>query len=58
MGKLLKAKVNSKDKFEIIEGEALISPGQVCIFYSKDDYGDNLLGGGHINKTANKNLST
>ena len=32
MGKLLKAKVNFKDKFEIIEGEALIFPGQVCIF--------------------------
>ena len=61
MGKLLKAKVNFKDKsanIEIIDGEAGISPGQACVFYSKDDYGDKLLGGGWIYKTANKNLST
>jgi len=60
-GKLLKAKINFKDKLanvEIIEGEAGISPGQACVFYSKDDYGDKLLGGGWILKTANKNLST
>ena len=60
-GKLLKAKVNFKDKFaniEIIEGEAGISPGQACVFYTKDDHGDKLLGGGGIYKTINKNLST
>ena len=60
-GKLLKAKINFKDKLanvEIIEGEAGISPGQACVFYSKDNYGDKLLGGGWILKTANKNLST
>jgi len=60
-GTLLKAKVNFKDKsanIEIIDGEAGISPGQACVFYSKDDYGDKLLGGGWIYKTANKNLST
>ena len=60
-GKLLKAKVNFKDKFanvEIMDGEAGISPGQACVFYSKDDHGDKLLGGGWIYKTANKNLST
>ena len=60
-GKLLKAKVDFKNKFaniEIIEGEAGISPGQACVFYSKDDHGDKLLGGGWIYKTANKNLST
>ena len=60
-GKLLKANVDFKNKFaniEIIEGEAGISPGQACVFYSKDDHGDKLLGGGWIYKTTNKNLST
>ena len=60
-GKLLKAKINFKDKsanIEIFEGEAGIAPGQACVFYSKDDHGDKLLGGGWIYKTANKNLST
>ena len=60
-GKLLKAQVHFKDKFaniEIIEGEAGISPGQACVFYSKDYHGDKLLGGGWIYKTTNKNLST
>jgi len=60
-GKLLKAKINFNDKsahVEIFEGEAGIAPGQACVFYSKDDHGDKLLGGGWIYKTANKNLST
>jgi tRNA-specific 2-thiouridylase len=60
-GKLLKAKVNIKSKsvnVSIIDGEAGISPGQACVFYSKDDVGDKLLGGGWIYKTTNKNLST
>jgi len=60
-GKLLKAKVNFKDKsanVEIFNGEAGISPGQACVFYCKDDHGDKLLGGGWIYKTTNKNLST
>ena len=60
-GKLLKAKVNFDDKsanITIIDEEAGISPGQACVFYSKDNHGDKLLGGGWIYKTANKNLST
>ena len=60
-GKLLKAKIDFKDKssnVEIIDGEAGISPGQACVFYSRDDHGDKLLGGGWIYKTVNKNLST
>ena len=60
-GKLLKAKINFKEKFadvEIFDGEAGIAPGQACVFYSKDNHGDKLLGGGWICKTANKNLST
>jgi tRNA-specific 2-thiouridylase len=60
-GKLLKAKINIKDSsaiVDIVNGEAGISPGQACVFYSKDSIGDKLLGGGWIHKTTNKNLST
>ena len=60
-GRLLKAKINFLENFadvEILEKETGISPGQACVFYSKDRYGDKLLGGGWIHKTYNKNLST
>ena len=60
-GKLLKAMVSFDHKtanIKILEGETGVSPGQACVFYSKDDYGDKLLGGGWIYKTVNKNLST
>ena len=60
-GRLLKAKVNFFDKnafVEILDIETGISPGQACVFYSSDDYGDKVLGGGWIDKTFNKNLST
>ena len=60
-GRLLKAKItvlNDTAKVEILESETGISPGQACVFYSKDDYGDKVLGGGWIHKTYNKNLST
>jgi tRNA-specific 2-thiouridylase len=60
-GRLLIAKIkfldNSAD-VEILDKETGISPGQACVFYSKDDLGDKLLGGGWIHKTYNKNLST
>ena len=60
-GKLLKAKIEIKESsayVEIMDGEAGISPGQACVFYSRDGHGDKLLGGGWICKTENKNLST
>ena len=60
-GKMLKAKVNISENFaevEILENETGISPGQACVFYSKDSNGDKVLGGGWIHKTINKNLST
>tara|TARA_X000001036_G_scaffold361933_1_gene345356 strand:+ start:1570 stop:2697 length:1128 start_codon:yes stop_codon:yes gene_type:complete len=60
-GKLLKAKIvisGSNAKVEILDSETGISPGQACVFYSKDDFGDKVLGGGWIHKTYNKNLST
>ncbi len=60
-GKLLKAKVSIKENnaiVEILEKETGISPGQACVFYSKDMHGDKVLGGGWINKTEKENLST
>ncbi len=60
-GRLLKARIdisNNKALVEILDSETGISPGQACVFYSKDDFGDKLLGGGWIHKTYNKNLST
>ena len=60
-GRLLKAKINILENsadVEILDKETGISPGQACVFYSKDDIGDKVLGGGWIHKTYNKNLST
>tara|TARA_B100000963_G_scaffold230669_1_gene201265 strand:+ start:4119 stop:5246 length:1128 start_codon:yes stop_codon:yes gene_type:complete len=60
-GKLLNAKISINTKsarVEILDKETGISPGQACVFYSKDDVGDKVLGGGWINKTFNNNLST
>ena len=60
-GRLLKAKINimkNSADVEILENETGISPGQACVFYSKDNFGDKVLGGGWIHKTINKNLST
>ena len=56
-GRLLKAKINFLENFadvEILEKETGISPGQACVFYSKDRFGDKLLGGGWIHKAYNK----
>tara|TARA_B100001057_G_scaffold199495_1_gene200155 strand:+ start:3004 stop:4134 length:1131 start_codon:yes stop_codon:yes gene_type:complete len=60
-GKLLRAKVEiNSDKAEvnILDGENGVSPGQACVFYLNDETGDKVLGGGWIDKTINKNLST
>ena len=60
-GKLLNAKISIKDQVgdvEILDKETGISPGQACVFYSKDENGDKVLGGGWIHKAINKNLST
>jgi len=60
-GRLLKAKIIISDdtaRVEILDSDTGISPGQACVFYSKDDLGDKVLGGGWIHKTYNKNLST
>ena len=60
-GKLLNASVNlnlKSPEVNIIGGENGISPGQACVFYRSDNIGDKVLGGGWIDKTYNKNLST
>jgi tRNA-specific 2-thiouridylase len=60
-GRLLKARINfleNSANVEILDKETGISPGQACVFYSEDNLGDKVLGGGWIHKTFNKNLST
>ena len=51
-GSLLEAKVdlerNNNAKVNLIIPEDGISPGQACVFYSKDQFGHKLLGGGWI----------
>ena len=52
-GKLLRSKVklnNNNATLELLEDEYGISPGQACVFYSKDELGDKVLGGGWISK--------
>jgi len=60
-GRLIKAKLTlSKIAAEVNleEDETGISPGQACVFYSKNKFGDKVLGGGWIVKTENNYLST
>ena len=60
-GKLIKAKVKldkTRTEVNLEESEIGISPGQACVFYSKNKFGDKVLGGGWISKTVNKYLST
>jgi tRNA-uridine 2-sulfurtransferase len=60
-GKLIKAKVDFNKagaEVHLKEEEIGISPGQACVFYSKNNIGDKVLGGGWIDKTINKYLST
>ena len=50
-GKLIKAKVELNNSFanvDLLEDEYGISPGQACVFYSKNKEGYKLLGGGWI----------
>ena len=60
-GRLIKAKVNfekNESEVNLEENETGISPGQACVFYSKNKFGDKVLGGGWITRTINKYLST
>ena len=52
-GKLIKANVKLSNSFaevNLLEDEFGVSPGQACVFYSKNDYGHKVLGGGWIKK--------
>ena len=52
-GKLIKSKLkldNDKGKLRLLDEEYGISPGQACVFYTKDKVGDKVLGGGWIAK--------
>ena len=52
-GKLIKAKVELNNKFanvNLLEDEYAISPGQACVFYSKNIEGYKVLGGGWVTK--------
>ena len=37
---------------DLYEDEIGISPGQACVFYSKNKFGDKVLGGGWITRTV------
>jgi len=50
-GKLIKAKIKIKDtsaNVNLLEEEQGIAPGQACVFYSKNNLGYKVLGGGWI----------
>jgi len=50
-GKLIKAKIDIKDNnanVNLLEEEQGIAPGQACVFYSKNEQGYKVLGGGWI----------
>ena len=60
-GRLIKAKIimnKTEAEVNLYEDEAGISPGQACVFYSVNQFGDRVLGGGWITNTVNKYLST
>jgi len=60
-GRLVKAKMDIKEneaEVNLEEDEFGISPGQACVFYSSNELGDKVLGGGWITRTENKYLST
>jgi tRNA-specific 2-thiouridylase len=50
-GKLIKAKINIQNNsanVDLLEDEQGIAPGQACVFYSKNNLGYKVLGGGWI----------
>ena len=54
-GSLLKSKIeiqsDNKAIVNLSKPENAVSPGQACVFYTKDEYGTRLLGGGWIQST-------
>jgi len=55
-GRFIKSKAkikNNEAEVVLLEKETGVSPGQACVFYSQDEFGDKILGGGWIAKTEN-----
>ena len=55
-GKFLKAKIITQSQNATVHlqsNETGVSPGQACVFYKKDKFGDKVLGGGWISGTSN-----
>ena len=54
-GSLLKSEIeiqtDNKAIVNLSKPENSVSPGQACVFYTKDNYGTRLLGGGWIQST-------
>ena len=48
--KITEKQKNDKTVLNLLEDEYGISPGQACVFYSRDNYGYKVLGGGWITK--------
>ena len=60
-GRLIKAKIKlnrNEAEVKLEENEIGISPGQACVFYSKNQFGYKVLGGGWIKNTEINYLST
>ena len=60
-GRLIKARATLSSlggEVNLYETETGISPGQACVFYFKNKFGDKILGGGWITKTQNNYIST
>ena len=60
-GRLIKARIimnKTKAEVNLSEDEIGISPGQACVFYSINKFGNKVLGGGWIKSTVSKYLST
>ena len=49
---------NNYAEVNLEEKETGISPGQACVFYSQNKFGDKVLGGGWITNADNNYLST
>ena len=58
-GRLIKSKIkkldNERAEVFLLEKEIGVSPGQACVFYSKNKIGDKVLGGGWIVSTEGNN---
>ena len=54
-GRLIKSRIENLNSTEatvvLLEKEEGVSPGQACVFYSKNKLGDKVLGGGWISST-------